>query len=68
VSLWTRRERGCITEVGRTDSLCGGAVIAIFDERCHRRSVVWWQWAFGSGDAVREVLGRNAYSPLELDA
>jgi hypothetical protein len=69
VSLWTRRGRvDCITEVGRPDPLRGGTVIAIFDMGHHQPFVVWWQREPGGGDAVREVLGCNAYSVLEFDA
>jgi hypothetical protein len=69
VSLWTRRGTvDCITQVGRCDPLRGGTVIAIFDMGPHRPFVVWWEQQTGSGDAVREVLGCNAYAVLEFDA
>ena len=69
VSLWTRREAvDCITQVGRLDPLRGGTVIAIFDMGSHQPFVVWCQQELGSGDAVFEVLGCNAYSVLEFDA
>jgi hypothetical protein len=69
VSLWTRRGSvDCITEVGRPDPLRGGTVIAIFDMGPHQPFVVCWQRDPGSGDAVREVLGSEAYAVLEFDA
>lgn len=69
VSLWTRRGAvDCITEVGRPDPLCGGTVIAIFDMGPHQPFVVCWQQEPGRGNAVREVLGCEAYSVLEFDA
>jgi hypothetical protein len=68
VSLWTRRGAvDCVTEVGRLDPLRGGIVIAIFDMGPHQPFVVWWEQEPGSGDAVREVLGCNAYAVLEFD-
>lgn len=68
-SLWTRRGAlDCITQVGRPDPLRGGTVIAIFDMGQHQPFVVWWQQDPGSADAVREVLGCEAYSVLEFDA
>ena len=69
VSLWTRREAvDCVTEVGGLDPLRGGTVIAIFDMGAHEPFVVWRQQEPGSGDALREVLGCNAYAVLEFDA
>ena len=69
VSLWTRRGAvDCITEVGRPDPLRGGTVIAIFDLGPHQPFVVWRQQEPGNGDAVREVVGCNAYAVLEFDA
>jgi hypothetical protein len=69
VRLWTRRGAvDCITEVGTRDPLRGGIVIAIFDMGPHKPFVVWWQQAPGSGDAVCEVLGCNAYAVLEFGA
>lgn len=69
VSLWTRRGAvDCVTEVGRGDPLRGGTVIAIFDMGSHQPFVVWWQQELGSGDAIREVLGCNAYSVLEFES
>jgi hypothetical protein len=43
-------------------------VIAIFDMGSHQPFVVWWQQQPGSGDAVRELPGCDAYSVLEFDA
>jgi hypothetical protein len=69
VSVWTRRGTAdCVTEVGRSDPLRGGTVIAIFDLGRHHPFVVWWQQEPGIGGQVREVLGCNAYSVLEFDA
>ena len=69
VSVWTRRGAvDCITEVGRPDPLRGGTVIAIFDIGSHQPFLVCWQQEPGRGDAVREVLGCEAYSVLEFDA
>jgi hypothetical protein len=69
VSLWTRRGAvDCVTEVGRLDPLRGGTVIAIFDLGPHQPFVVWRQQEPGNGDAVREVVGCNAYAVLEFDA
>ena len=69
VSLWTRRGAvDCITEVGRPDPLRGGTVIAIFDMGSRQPFLVCWQQEPGSGDAVGEVLGCEAYSVLEFDA
>jgi hypothetical protein len=68
VSIWTRRGSiDCITQVGRRDPLRGGTVLAIFDMGPHQPFVVWWQEERGSGDAVLERLGCNAYSVLEFD-
>jgi hypothetical protein len=69
VSLWTRRGAvDCVTQVGRSDPLRGGTVIAIFDMGPHQPFVVWWQQEPTSGNAVREVLGSSAYAVLEFDA
>jgi|SRR5947209_18475870 len=69
VSLWTRRGAvDCITEVGSPDPLRGGTVIAIFDMGAHQPFVVCWEHEPGSGHAVREILGCEAYSVLEFDA
>jgi len=69
VSLWTRRGAvDCVTQVGGLDPLHGGTVIAIFDMGPHQPFVVWRQEEPGTGDAVREVLGCNAYSVVEFDA
>lgn len=64
--LWMRRGRtDCITEVGRTDPLRGGTVLAIFDMGSHQPFVVWRQSE--SSDGVREILGCHAYAVLEFD-
>ena len=69
VRLWTRRGAvDCITEVGQPDPLRGGTVVAIFDMGTHQPFVVCRQEETGSGDAVREVLGCEAYWVLEFDA
>jgi hypothetical protein len=69
LSLWTRRGSvDCVTEVGRSDPLRGGTVIAIFDMGRQRPFVVWWQRDSGSHEDAREVLGPHAYSVLEFDA
>lgn len=69
VSLWARRGAvDCITEVGSADPLRDGTVIAIFDMGPHQPFVVCWEQQPGSGDAVHEVLGCEAYSVLEFDA
>jgi hypothetical protein len=68
VSVWTRRGNvDCVTQVGRLDPLLGATVLAIFDMGPRQPFVVWWQQDPGSSDAVREVLGSNAYSVLEFD-
>jgi hypothetical protein len=54
--------------VGRLDPLRGGTVITIFDLGPHQPFVVWRQQEPGNGDAVREVVGCNAYAVLEFDA
>ena len=67
--LWTRRgSMDCITEVGHSDPLRGGIVMAIFDMGPHQPFVVWWQRDSGTADGVREVLGCNAYAVLEFDS
>jgi hypothetical protein len=69
LSLWTRRGSvDCVTEVGRSDPLQGGTVMAIFDMGLHQPFVVWWQGDAGARDGVREVLGCNAYAVLEFDS
>ena len=69
VSLWTRRGAvDCITEEGQPDPLRGGTVVAIFDMGTHQPFVVCREEEPGSGDAVREVLGCEAYTVLEVDA
>jgi hypothetical protein len=68
VSLWTRRGAvDCITEVGRSDPLRGGTVVAIFDMGLHQPFVVWYQQEPGRGDPVREMVGCSAYAVLEFD-
>jgi hypothetical protein len=67
--LWTRRGcTDCITEVGRTDPLRGGTVVAIFDMGTHLPFVIWWQPDDGRPDGVREILGCKAYAVLEFDS
>lgn len=66
--LWTRRGSiDCITEVGSSDPVRGGTVMAIFDMGHHQPYVVWWQPETGRPDGVREILGCNAYAELEFD-
>jgi hypothetical protein len=66
--LWTRRgNTDCITEVGSSDPLRGGIVLAIFDMGPHEPFVVWWQPDSGRPDGVREILGPSAYAVLEFD-
>lgn len=67
--LWTRRgSTDCITEVGNSDPLRGGTVMAIFDMGPNQPFVVWWQPEIGRPDGVREILGCNAYAVLEFDS
>ena len=67
--LWTRRgSTGCVTEVGSSDPLRGGMVIAIFDMGLHQPFVVWWQPDGGTPAGVREILGPSAYAVLEFDS
>ena len=67
--LWTRRgSMDCITEVGRSDPLRGGTVVAIFDMGPHQPFVIWWQPNAGRHVGVREILGCNAYAVLEFDS
>lgn len=67
--LWTRRgSLDCITEVGTSDPLRGGTVIAIFDMGSHQPFVVWWQPDGGTPDGAREVLGCTAYAVVEFDS
>ena len=69
LSVWTRRGgTDCITEVGISDPLRGGTVIAIFDMGPQQPFVVWWQPQSGAPDGVREVLGPSAYAVLEFDS
>jgi hypothetical protein len=57
----------CVTEVGHSDPLRGGTVVAIFDMGPHQPFVVWWQPDTGHV-GVREVLGSSAYAVLEFDS
>ena len=67
--LWTRRgSMDCITEVGISDPLRGGTVMAIFDMGPHEPFVVWWRPDSGRPGGVREILGCNAYAVLEFDS
>ena len=67
--LWTRRgSMDCVTEVGRSDPLRGGTVVAIFDMGPHQPFVVWWQSNAARRVGVREILGCNAYAVLEFDS
>lgn len=67
--LWTRRgTMDCITEVGRSDPLRGGTVVAIFDMGANRPFVVWWQRDNGVPAGAREILGCKAYAVLEFDS
>src|ERR1700744_6098109 len=67
--LWSRRGSiDCITEVGSSDPLLGGTVMAIFDMGLRQAFVVWWQPEEGRPDGVREILGCNAYAVLEFDS
>jgi hypothetical protein len=67
--LWTRRGSiDCITEVGSTDPLRGGTVIAIFDMGPRQPFVIWWQPENGRPNGVREILGCHAYAVLEFDS
>jgi len=67
--LWTRRgSMDCITEVGISDPLRGGIVLAIFDMGPHDPFIVWWRPDSGRADGVREILGCNAYEVLEFDS
>ena len=69
LKLWTRRgSTDCITEVGRSDPLRGGTVVAIFDLGTHQPFVVWWQRDDERADGVREILGCKAYAVLEFDS
>jgi hypothetical protein len=67
--LWTRRgSMDCVTEVGSSDPLRGGTVVAIFDMGPHQPFVIWWQPDTGRNVGVREILGCNAYAVLEFDS
>ena len=67
--LWMRRgSMDCVTEVGHTDPLRGGTVLAIFDMGSRQPFVVWWQPAAERSDGVREILGCSAYAVLEFDS
>ncbi len=58
----------CITEVGRSDPLRDGTVVAIFDTGSGQPFVVWWQANTGGHVGVRELLGCNAHPVLEFDS
>jgi len=58
----------CITEVGISDPLRGGTVMAIFDMGPHQPFIVWRQPDSGRPGGVREILGCNAYAVLEFDS
>ena len=69
LSLWTRRgSTDCVTEVGVSDPLRGGTVIAIFDMGRHSPFVVWWQENDEALGAGRDVLGPESYAVSEFDA
>jgi hypothetical protein len=69
LSLWARRgSMDCVTEVGSTDPLRGGTVMAIFDMGPHQPFVVWRQPDGGIPDGVREILDCNAYAVSEFDS
>jgi hypothetical protein len=69
VRLWMRRgSTDCITEVGSSDPLRGGTVMAIFDMGSRQPFVVWWQPETGRPDGVREILGCRAYAVLEFES
>jgi hypothetical protein len=68
LQLWTRRgSDDCVIEVGMSDPLLGGTVMAIFDLGWHQPFVVWRQ-PEGALDGVRDILGPSAYSVVEFDA
>jgi hypothetical protein len=67
--LWSRRgSLDCVTEVGRSDPMRGGTVIAIFDMGPHLPFVVCRQDHVGNRYGVREILDCHAYSILKFDA
>jgi hypothetical protein len=67
--LWTRRGKtDCVTEVGVSDPMRGGTVLAIFDLGPQQPFVVWWQPESGRPEGVREILGCSAYAVLEFDS
>jgi hypothetical protein len=67
--LWTRRgHTDCMTEVGLSDPLRGGTVMAIFDMGHHRPYVVWWRPADGTTTGVREIIDQKAYAVVEFDS
>jgi hypothetical protein len=67
-SLWARRGGiDCVTEVGTSDPLRGGTVVAIFDMGRHQPFVVWRQRDSPNREEDRETLGANVYSVLEFD-
>jgi hypothetical protein len=69
--IWTLHARrgsvDCVTEVGESDPVLGGTVLAIFDMGPHQPFVVWRQQNGELDDSVRDVLACNAYSVLEFD-
>jgi hypothetical protein len=68
VRLWTRRGSiDCITEVGSSDPLLGGTVMAIFDMGTRQPYVVCWQ-TDGEHEGGREVLPSSAYSVSEFES
>ena len=69
LKLWSRRGSiDCVTEVGASDPLRGGTVMAIFDLGAHQAFVVWWQPDGGVPDAVCETLDHNAYAVVEFES
>ena len=69
LSLWSRRgSMDCVTEVGVSDPLRGGTVMAIFDLGAHQPFVVWWQPDGRMPDTIREVLGHSAYAVVEFES
>jgi hypothetical protein len=68
VKIWTRRgSTDCMTEVGMSDPVSGGTVMAIFDMGPHQPFVIWHQPNPEMRDGIREVVGCNAYAVDEFD-
>ena len=68
LSVWARRgSTDCVTEVGRSDPLRGGTVVAIFDMGHLQPFVVCWRQDADSEQCSREVLGAETYAVLEFD-